>query len=141
MVGGSAVIQADNSSASDINVTLTEEKNNSAFYQSAYAGSRILNEKLADAFKTAINGAPTSSKPIIAKEIAKFNPSADYFQNVGEQYAPRGMYDPARNAITLFSGADFSTLIHESGHYWLDHAAILRRIGQRVANVKSVAGC
>lgn len=45
MVGGSAVIQADNSSTSDINVTLPEEKNNPTFYQSAYVGSYVLNGK------------------------------------------------------------------------------------------------
>lgn len=114
---------------------LQKSKNRTGFYLHEVG----LSEKLADVFKTAINGTPTSSKLIIAKEIAKFNPSADYFQTVGEQYAPRGMYDPARNAITLFSGADFSTLIHESGHYWLTMLRYFAGLDSASAALKSDA--
>lgn len=62
-----------------------------------------------------------------------------FYQNVGEQYAPRGMYDPARNAITLFSGADFSTLIHESGHYWLTMLRYFAGLDSASAALKSDA--
>lgn len=62
-----------------------------------------------------------------------------FYQTVGEQYAPRGMYDPARNAITLFSGADFSTLIHESGHYWLTMLRYFAGLDSASATLKSDA--
>ncbi len=39
-----------------------------------------------------------------------------YFQNQGQRM---GAYDPMQNIIALFSGANQSTLVHETAHMWL----------------------
>lgn len=39
------------------------------------------------------------------------------FQN---QQAPRGFFDPATGTIGLLNGADLSTFLHESGHFFLE---------------------
>ena len=41
-------------------------------------------------------------------------------QNKGE---PRGSYSPATNLISLLKGADLSTYLHESGHFYLETLA------------------
>jgi hypothetical protein len=41
-------------------------------------------------------------------------------QNDGQ---PRGSYNPASNIITLLRGADLSTFLHESGHFYLETLA------------------
>lgn len=39
--------------------------------------------------------------------------------------APRGAYNPNTNLITLLAGADLSTFLHESGHFYLETTARL----------------
>lgn len=43
-----------------------------------------------------------------------------YFQNQNIDAEALGAYTPATRKITLFRNNNLSTLIHESGHYWLD---------------------
>ena len=41
----------------------------------------------------------------------------------GPAYNPRGTYTPSTKTISLFEGADLTTLLHESGHFFLDSLA------------------
>ena len=65
----------------------------------------------------------TKSKP--AKEAINLSitPKEENVNNSLRQRAPkdaRGAYDAAKRLITLFEGADPSTLIHEAAHFFLD---------------------
>lgn len=42
----------------------------------------------------------------------------DFYQG---NEGPRGMFDPERLVITLTKGADFSTFLHESGHFFFEN--------------------
>ena len=56
-----------------------------------------------------------------AKKIAEFNHLL--FQRVeqrGRHTAPRGTFDIDSRTITLLAGADLSTFLHESGHFFLE---------------------
>lgn len=50
------------------------------------------------------------------------SPPPEVLEQEGDK-APRGTYDRIRRAMTLGSGADLSTFLHESGHVWLDEMA------------------
>lgn len=41
----------------------------------------------------------------------------------GPAYNPKGTFTPSTKTISLFEGADLSTLLHESGHFFLDTLA------------------
>lgn len=48
------------------------------------------------------------------------NAETTFFQNQKIDMEALGAYTPAERKITLFRNNNLSTLIHESGHYWLD---------------------
>jgi len=60
--------------------------------------------------------------PISDEAVATIRQGLELFQkNDGVQ----GSYNRATKAITLFEGADLSTLLHELGHMWLDETKAL----------------
>lgn len=68
---------------------------------------------------------PTFSRQDLGAGLNKFNiaPKEENVNNSLRQGAPenaRGAYDAAKRLITLFEGADPSTLVHEAAHFFLD---------------------
>lgn len=60
-----------------------------------------------------------SSFPNVPNEndlVKLWNENPTLYQNQGQRM---GAYDPAQNIIALFSGANQSTLVHETAHMWL----------------------
>lgn len=51
--------------------------------------------------------------------------------------APRGLYSPNTNLITLLKGADLSTFLHESGHFYLETLARLAASGTAPADLEA----
>ena len=49
--------------------------------------------------------------------------------------SPRGVFDPTRNEITLFEGANLSTLMHEAAHWYFDSLLRLEADGTAPAFV------
>ncbi len=111
--------------------------------QGFYLHEVEITKKLADVFKTAINGTPASSKLIIARKIAEINSSFDkalrdaprFYQS---EETARGAYDPSERILYLFKNADPSTIVHELGHHFtMQYIRLLREHG-REAELKGI---
>lgn len=57
--------------------------------------------------------------------IEKVKQGLELFQKEPEGINPRGSYNPSTKVITIFDGADLSTVLHELGHLWLDETRAL----------------
>lgn len=111
--------------------------------QGFYLHEVEITKKLADVFKTAINGTPASSKLIIARKIAEINSSFDKALSDASRFyqseeTARGAYDPSERILYLFKNADPSTIVHELGHHFtMQYIRLLREHG-REAELKGI---
>jgi hypothetical protein len=76
---------------------------------------------------------PTQLKSA-SRNRGTFDPSDASILRQGEAQVTRGSFDPATSTMALLAGADLSTFIHESGHFFLEvQADLAARIQARIS--------
>jgi hypothetical protein len=85
------------------------------------------------------DGAGRDGSSVLARLVGLAGESSSPLKGLFYQDAVRGSYNPETKLIALLQSADYSTFVHESGHFFLDvQADLAMQIQQQISSGASV---